>query len=99
MNNLWEKAKKLTKELLKKEDERKNKNNMIQSGSEIYENSLQNTINQEKIGTFDDINIYKMEYMSDEEKNFINKNRDIYNSGKRTYRLLLKVMEKLLKFL
>ena len=33
-------------ELLKKEDERKNKNNMIQSGSEIYENSLQNTINQ-----------------------------------------------------
>ena len=40
MNNLWEKAKKLTKELLKKEDERKNKNNMIQSGSEIYENSL-----------------------------------------------------------
>ena len=72
---------------------------MIQSGSEIYENSLQNTINQEKIGTFDDINIYKMEYMSDEEKNFINKNRDIYNSGKRTYRLLLKVMEKLLKFL
>ena len=46
MNNLWEKAKKLTKELLKKEDERKNKNNMIQSGSEIYENSLQNTINQ-----------------------------------------------------
>ena len=29
MNNLWEKAKKLTKELLKKEDERKNKNNMI----------------------------------------------------------------------
>ena len=91
--------KKFTKELLKKEDERKNKNNMIQSGSEIYENSLQNTINQEKIGTFDDINIYKMEYMSDEEKNFINKNRDIYNSGKRTYRLLLKVMEKLLKFL
>ena len=40
MNNLWEKAKKLTKELLKKEDEKKNKNNMIQSGSEIYENSL-----------------------------------------------------------
>ena len=40
MNNLWEKAKKFTKELLKKEDERKNKNNMIQSGSEIYENSL-----------------------------------------------------------
>ena len=40
-----------------------------------------------------------MEYMLDEEKNFINKNRDIYNSGKRTYRLLLKVMEKLLKFL
>ena len=72
---------------------------MIQSGSEIYENSLQNTINQEKIGTFDDINIYKMEYMLDEEKNFINKNRDIYNSGKRTYRLLLKVMKKLLKFL
>ena len=99
MNNLWEKTKKFTKELLKKEDERKNKNNMIQSGSEIYENSLQNTINQEKIGTFDDINIYKMEYMLDEEKNFINKNRDIYNSGKRTYRLLLKVMEKLLKFL
>ena len=46
MNNLWEKAKKLTKELLKKEDEKKNKNNIIQSGSEIYENSLQNTINQ-----------------------------------------------------
>ena len=40
MNNLWEKTKKFTKELLKKEDERKNKNNMIQSGSEIYENSL-----------------------------------------------------------
>ena len=61
INNLWEMAKKFTKELLKKEDERKNKNNMIQSGSEIYENSLQNTINQEKIGTFDDINIYKMD--------------------------------------
>ena len=60
---------------------------------------IKNTINQEKIGTFDNINIYKMEYMLDEEKNFINKNRDIYNSGKRTYRLLLKVMEKLLKFL
>ena len=89
MNNLWEKAKKLTKELLKKEDEKKNKNNMIQSGSEIYENSLQNTINQEKIGTFDNINIYKMEYMLDEEKNFINKNRDIYNSGKRTYRIII----------
>ena len=46
MNNLWENSKKLKKELLKKEDERKNKNNIIQSGSEIYENSLQNTINQ-----------------------------------------------------
>ena len=29
INNLWEMAKKFTKELLKKEDERKNKNNMI----------------------------------------------------------------------
>jgi hypothetical protein len=34
MNNLWEKAKKFTKELLKK-DERKNKNNIFQSGSKF----------------------------------------------------------------
>ena len=49
MNNLWEKAKKLTKELLKKEDERKNKNNMIQSGSEIYENSLKTQKKKKKL--------------------------------------------------
>jgi hypothetical protein len=39
--------------------------------------------------------------MSDEEKNFINKNRDIYNSGKRTYRIIIesngKVIEVFIK--
>ena len=63
---------------------------------------IKNTINQEKIGTFDNINIYKMEYMLDEEKNFINKNRDIYNSGKRTYRIIIesngKVIEVFIEF-
>ena len=33
-------GKKIYRIIIKKEDERKNKNNMIQSGSEIYENSL-----------------------------------------------------------
>jgi len=63
---------------------KKNKNNnMIQLGSDDEEISLQNTINQAKIGS-SDINEYKMDLISDEVKYFM---RDIYNKRKRTYRL------------
>ena len=97
MNDLWDKARKFNnktyntamnffvKEIYRKEDdEKKNKNNnMIQLGSDDEEISLQNTINQAKIGS-SDINEYKMDLISDEVKYFM---RDVYNKRKRTYRL------------
>ena len=100
MNDLWDKAKKnhntynqamniFGNEYIKKEDEENKKNyNMIQLGIEDDEISLQNTINQAKIGSFDDMS-FKIDFYTDEDKFYIMKNREIYNKSKRFYRIII----------